>query len=170
MTMLWTYRSVGCCLYELYTGKVLFPGPSNNDMLRLHMELKGPFHKKMLRKGAFTDHHFDRDLNFHATEEDPVTKKGLWQFSEANITMVLMVEDSRKKMISGVFYARIGRSSPTYSAPAPAVADSPSSTKPSVASASRLKHSRSSSSNIVAGSSSIHGSRSSKFFKLIGSN
>ncbi|CBI27037.3 unnamed protein product, partial [Vitis vinifera] len=67
--------SVGCCLYELYTGKVLFPGPSNNDMLRLHMELKGPFPKKMLRKGAFTDQHFDQDLNFHATEEDPVTKK-----------------------------------------------------------------------------------------------
>ena len=42
--------SVGCCLYELSTGKVLFPGPSNNDMLRLHMELKGPFQKKMLRK------------------------------------------------------------------------------------------------------------------------
>lgn len=42
--------SVGCCLYELYTGKVLFPGPSNNDMLRLHMELKGAFPKKMLRK------------------------------------------------------------------------------------------------------------------------
>ncbi|XP_022945815.1 serine/threonine-protein kinase prpf4B-like isoform X1 [Cucurbita moschata] len=67
--------SVGCCLYELSTGKVLFPGPSNNDMLRLHMELKGPFPKKMLRKGAFTDQHFDQDLNFHASEEDPVTKK-----------------------------------------------------------------------------------------------
>ncbi|KAL6599978.1 hypothetical protein ACP70R_045629 [Stipagrostis hirtigluma subsp. patula] len=67
--------SVGCCLYELYTGKVLFPGASNNDMLRLHMELKGPFPKKMLRKGAFTMQHFDQDLNFHATEEDPVTKK-----------------------------------------------------------------------------------------------
>ncbi|GAB4840275.1 hypothetical protein Ancab_021039 [Ancistrocladus abbreviatus] len=67
--------SVGCCLYELYTGKVLFPGPTNNDMLRLHMELKGPFPKKMLRKGAFTDQHFDQDLNFLATEEDPVTKK-----------------------------------------------------------------------------------------------
>ncbi|WVZ91534.1 hypothetical protein U9M48_037693 [Paspalum notatum var. saurae] len=66
--------SVGCCLYELYTGKVLFPGPSNNAMLRLHMELKGPFPKKMLRKGAFTMQHFDQDLNFHATEEDPVTK------------------------------------------------------------------------------------------------
>ncbi|XP_021911478.1 serine/threonine-protein kinase prp4-like, partial [Carica papaya] len=67
--------SVGCCLYELYTGKVLFPGPTNNDMLRLHMELKGPFPKKMLRKGAFSDQHFDQDLNFHATEDDPVTKK-----------------------------------------------------------------------------------------------
>ncbi|GMJ04742.1 PRP4 KINASE A [Hibiscus trionum] len=69
--------SVGCCLYELYTGKVLFPGPTNNDMLRLHMELKGPFPKKMLRKGAFTEQHFDQDLNFHAAEEDPVTKKGI---------------------------------------------------------------------------------------------
>uniref|UniRef100_A0A803KV34 Serine/threonine-protein kinase PRP4 homolog n=1 Tax=Chenopodium quinoa TaxID=63459 RepID=A0A803KV34_CHEQI len=69
--------SVGCCLYELYTGKVLFPGPSNNDMLRLHMELKGPFPKKMLRKGAFIEQHFDQDLNFLALEEDPVTKKTL---------------------------------------------------------------------------------------------
>ncbi|XVE91409.1 hypothetical protein REPUB_Repub01dG0007000 [Reevesia pubescens] len=69
--------SVGCCLFELYTGKVLFPGSTNNDMLRLHMELKGPFPKKMLRKGAFTEQHFDQDLNFHATEEDPVTKKSM---------------------------------------------------------------------------------------------
>ncbi|KAM0964680.1 hypothetical protein ACFX2C_020699 [Malus domestica] len=69
--------SVGCCLYELYTGKVLFPGATNNDMLRLHMELKGPFPKKMLRKGAFTHQHFDQDLNFHATEDDPVTKKAI---------------------------------------------------------------------------------------------
>ncbi|GMH01880.1 hypothetical protein Nepgr_003719 [Nepenthes gracilis] len=67
--------SVGCCLYELYSGKVLFPGPTNNDMLRMHMELKGPFPKKMLRKGAFTDQHFDQDLNFLSTEYDPVTKK-----------------------------------------------------------------------------------------------
>ncbi|KAF5794123.1 putative protein kinase CMGC-DYRK-PRP4 family [Helianthus annuus] len=67
--------SVGCCLFELYTGKVLFPGATNNDMLRLHMELKGSFPKKMLRKGAFTELHFDQDLNFVAIEEDPVTKK-----------------------------------------------------------------------------------------------
>lgn len=26
-------------------------------------------------QGAFTEQHFDQDLSFHATEEDPVTKK-----------------------------------------------------------------------------------------------
>ncbi|CAO2201428.1 unnamed protein product [Urochloa humidicola] len=67
--------SVGCCLYELCTGKVLFPGKSNNEMLRLHMEMKGPFPKKMLTKGAFTMQHFDKGLNFHATDKDPVTNK-----------------------------------------------------------------------------------------------
>ncbi|KAI3845589.1 hypothetical protein MKX03_019738 [Papaver bracteatum] len=69
--------SVGCSLYELYSGKVLFPGRSNKDMLRLHMELKGPFPKKMLRKGAFANQHFDQVQNFHATEEDPVTKRSV---------------------------------------------------------------------------------------------
>ncbi|PHU14113.1 hypothetical protein BC332_15318 [Capsicum chinense] len=69
--------SVGCCLFELYAGKILFPGRYNNDMLRLHMELKGSFPKKMLRKGAFTYQHFDQDLNFLGTDEDPVTKKAI---------------------------------------------------------------------------------------------
>ncbi|KAF7808893.1 serine/threonine-protein kinase prpf4B isoform X3 [Senna tora] len=54
------YRApeISCCLYELYAGKVLFPGPTNNDMVRLHMELKGPFPKKMLRRGAFIEQKF----------------------------------------------------------------------------------------------------------------
>ena len=52
--------SVGCCLYELYTGKILFPGGKNNCMLWLHMELKGPFPKKMLRKVRY-----DADFFFH---------------------------------------------------------------------------------------------------------
>ncbi|KAI3884530.1 hypothetical protein MKW92_007731 [Papaver armeniacum] len=69
--------SVGCCLYELYSGKYLFPGRSNNDMLRLHMELKGPFPRKMLRKGVFTNQHFDQNHNFLSIEEDPFTKKAI---------------------------------------------------------------------------------------------
>jgi serine/threonine-protein kinase PRP4 len=40
--------SVGCTLYELYTGKILFPGRSNNQMLRYMMELKGRFSKNVV--------------------------------------------------------------------------------------------------------------------------
>lgn len=54
--------SVGCCLFELYAGKVLFPGATNNDMLRLHMELKGPFPKKMLRKVCLRHPNLVRDF------------------------------------------------------------------------------------------------------------
>ena len=42
-------------MYELFTGKILFPGKTNNEMLKLIMDVKGPFPKKMLKKGAFTD-------------------------------------------------------------------------------------------------------------------
>lgn len=47
--------SVGCVIYELFTGKILFPGKTNNEMLKLIMDVKGPFPKKMLKKGAFSD-------------------------------------------------------------------------------------------------------------------
>ena len=32
--------AVGCTLFEVYSGKILFPGKSNNEMLKLMMELK----------------------------------------------------------------------------------------------------------------------------------
>jgi len=70
--------SIGCVIYELYTGKILFPGRSNNEMLKLVMDVQGPFPKKMLRKGAFADRHFDlKDPNcsFYHIEEDPVTRQ-----------------------------------------------------------------------------------------------
>lgn len=33
--------SAGCTIYELYTGKILFSGKSNNQMLKYFMDLKG---------------------------------------------------------------------------------------------------------------------------------
>ncbi|PUZ37392.1 hypothetical protein GQ55_9G115400 [Panicum hallii var. hallii] len=76
--------SVGCSLFELYSGKVLFPGKMNNDMLRLHMESKGTLPKKMLRKGTFAKEHFDQDFNyFH--EKDPVTKMTVKKHPVMNI-------------------------------------------------------------------------------------
>lgn len=42
--------SVGCTLYELYTGKILFPGSSNNHMLKLAMDVKGKMPNKVLNR------------------------------------------------------------------------------------------------------------------------
>ena len=69
--------SLGCVIFELFTGKIAFPGKSNNEMLKLMMDTKGPFPKKMLRRGSFVEKHFDNDVHmtFFLVETDPVTKK-----------------------------------------------------------------------------------------------
>jgi serine/threonine-protein kinase PRP4 len=65
--------SIGCTLYELYTGKILFPGRSNNQMLLHMMELKGGFNSKMIKKAKFGDVYFDDMGGFDSVEKDRVT-------------------------------------------------------------------------------------------------
>ncbi|KIM49860.1 hypothetical protein M413DRAFT_21983 [Hebeloma cylindrosporum] len=65
--------SIGCTLYELYTGKILFPGRSNNQMILLMMELKGRFNSKMIKKAKFGDVYFDEMGGFESVEKDRVT-------------------------------------------------------------------------------------------------
>jgi serine/threonine-protein kinase PRP4 len=65
--------SVGCTLFELYTGKILFPGRSNNQMLRLMIECRGRFPPKMLRRAQLVSSHFDDQLVFLSHETDTVT-------------------------------------------------------------------------------------------------
>ncbi|PKY08167.1 kinase-like protein [Aspergillus campestris IBT 28561] len=65
--------SIGCTLFELYTGKILFTGRNNNQMLRSIMECRGKYPPKLLRRGTLTPMHFDEMLNFHSTEEDKIT-------------------------------------------------------------------------------------------------
>lgn len=67
--------SVGCTLFELYTGKILFTGRSNNQMLRAIMECRGKFSHKLLRKGQFAGLHFDDLLNFRSSERDRISGK-----------------------------------------------------------------------------------------------
>ena len=66
---------MGCTLYELYTGKILFPGTSNNDMLKNIMDYKGRIPNKMIRKGMFRDQHFDQSYNFLHHEMDKITQR-----------------------------------------------------------------------------------------------
>ena len=53
----------------------MFPGHSNNEMLKLFMELKGKFPNKLIRKGQFRTQHFDDSCNFLSHETDKVTQK-----------------------------------------------------------------------------------------------
>lgn len=70
--------SIGCVIYELFTGQILFKGRTNNEMLKCMMDVKGPFPKKMIKKAEFAFKHFDlHDANmaFSLEEEDLVTKQ-----------------------------------------------------------------------------------------------
>lgn len=100
--------SVGCTLSELYTGKILFPGKTNNHMIKLAMDLKGKMPNKMIRKGVFKDQHFDANLNFMYIEVDKVTEREkVTVMSTINPTKDLLAdliglqrlpEDQRKKV------------------------------------------------------------------------
>ncbi|SPO34641.1 related to mRNA splicing-associated serine-threonine protein kinase [Pseudozyma flocculosa] len=65
--------SIGCTLYELATGKILFPGRSNNQMLLLMQELRGKFTTKQIRRGQFGEQHFDDTNAFLSLERDKST-------------------------------------------------------------------------------------------------
>nr|WHF58358.1 serine/threonine kinase [Aspergillus sp.] len=65
--------SIGCTLFELYTGKILFTGRNNNQMLKSIMECRGKYPPKLLRRGSLAHLHFDDMSNFHSTEEDKIT-------------------------------------------------------------------------------------------------
>ena len=77
---------IGTVLYELYTGHVLFPGRTNNDMLRLMMMIKGKFPNKLIKLHLKAyellkmDSHFVNDISsvdfkFKQYETDDVTNK-----------------------------------------------------------------------------------------------
>ena len=83
--------SIGCTLFELYTGKILFTGRTNNQMLRSIMECRGKFSHKILRKAQFAGLHFDDLLNFRSVEKDKLSGKVgsstfvshvLWSYSQ----------------------------------------------------------------------------------------
>lgn len=67
--------SIGCCLYELYMGTIAFQGRSNNEMMKLFIEMKGPVPRKLLRKAAFRENHYNHEGVFSVVEDDPVTHR-----------------------------------------------------------------------------------------------
>ncbi|KAF4979598.1 hypothetical protein FZEAL_4227 [Fusarium zealandicum] len=67
--------SIGCTLYELYTGKILFAGNSNNQMLKAIMEIRGRLTTKLFKRGQLSAAHFDDKGQFVSIEHDKVLNK-----------------------------------------------------------------------------------------------
>eukprot|EP01032_Pedospumella_encystans_P007858 gene7858-9370_t len=73
--------SVCVCLYELFTGHVMFPGRTNNEMLKLMMAVKGKIQNKQIKTHMRAyevlqlEPHFDPDMRFRQYEADPITGK-----------------------------------------------------------------------------------------------
>ncbi|BGP13574.1 hypothetical protein JCM10213_008711 [Rhodosporidiobolus nylandii] len=91
--------SIACTLYELYTGKILFPGRTNNHMLFLIMETKGKFNHKLIRKARFHDQHFDENMNFLFTEKnDTVTPRAMQSKPPSDLRSRLMPAGVTRKL------------------------------------------------------------------------
>lgn len=67
--------SVGCTLFELYTGKFCFTGTDVNQMLKQIMEAKGKIPNRMLKKAEYWQDHFDGDGTFISKETDNITHR-----------------------------------------------------------------------------------------------
>jgi hypothetical protein len=62
-------------LFEMYTGKILFTGDSNNQMLKAIMEVRGKMGGKLYRRGELWTLHFDELGNFNSHERDKLLNK-----------------------------------------------------------------------------------------------
>ncbi|XP_053672381.1 serine/threonine-protein kinase PRP4 homolog [Anopheles nili] len=89
--------SAGCSIYELYTGKILFSGQSNNQMLKFFMDLKGKIPNKLIRKGQFKDQHFDSNCNFLSHEIDKITERE----KVVVVSVIKPTRDLQQELIAG---------------------------------------------------------------------
>ncbi|CAJ2501467.1 Uu.00g043200.m01.CDS01 [Anthostomella pinea] len=88
--------SIGCTLYELYTGKILFTGNSNNQMLKTIMEIRGKFSTKLYKRGELSQMHFDEVGNFISVEQD----KTLGKTTVRTLAIVKPTRDLRTRLLA----------------------------------------------------------------------
>lgn len=88
--------SIGATLYELYTGKILFTGDSNNQMLKNIMEIRGRFTPKLYKRGQLSHVHFDEQGQFISVERDKVLNKT----TVRTLPMVKQTRDLRTRILA----------------------------------------------------------------------
>jgi len=67
--------AAACTLCECFTGKILFNGKTNNDMLRVMMEIRGKPSTKVIKVGNLFKDHFTPELDFKWMDVDKVTNE-----------------------------------------------------------------------------------------------
>ncbi len=67
--------SLGCTLYEIFTGQILFQGRSNNEMIKFIMQVKGQIPSKIIKKAQYGSQYFNDQGDFISIEIDHSTKK-----------------------------------------------------------------------------------------------
>ncbi len=65
---------------KLLNQPIFEKGQTNNDMLRMFMELKGKLPNKIIRRGLFKNLHFDENCCFLSHETDRVTQRDKVRF------------------------------------------------------------------------------------------
>ncbi|KAF7542913.1 hypothetical protein G7Z17_g11176 [Cylindrodendrum hubeiense] len=88
--------SIGCTLYELYTGKILFTGDSNNQMLKAIMEIRGRLTPKLFKRGQLAGVHFDDMGQFVSVERDKVLNKT----AVRTLSMIKPARDLRTRLMA----------------------------------------------------------------------
>mmetsp|Transcript_18327 Transcript_18327/g.39371 ORF Transcript_18327/g.39371 Transcript_18327/m.39371 type:complete len:521 (+) Transcript_18327:2-1564(+) len=90
-------------LAEIYTGKVMFKGRTNNDMLKEIMDVKGKVPRKLINMGKYGSSHFTRDAyEFKYEDYDRATRTTTKKILEDNwgtrdIEKMLMAKVSQEK-------------------------------------------------------------------------
>ena len=69
----------------------MFPGKTNNEMLKFVMDIKGKMPNKLIRKAAFKDKHFDENMNFMYIEVDKVTQRVSIQLNLRSMLLFIQV-------------------------------------------------------------------------------
>ncbi|GAB7351447.1 hypothetical protein MBLNU459_g2111t1 [Dothideomycetes sp. NU459] len=90
--------SIGCTLFELYTGKICFTAPTNNQMLKAIMECRGKIPNRMLKKSEFWAQHFDPDGTFLSQEFDVITRREV--IRRVNITKTTPAKELKTRLFN----------------------------------------------------------------------
>ncbi|CAE7653500.1 Prpf4b [Symbiodinium pilosum] len=95
--------SAGTTIYELATGKILFTGKTNNQMMNKMISVVGKFPERMWKVGEFARKHFNETGDFMSKDPDSITGlPDVVQLSKPTRTVLNLLQAELKHPNAGV--------------------------------------------------------------------